>query len=174
MELRARLSCPLSPGVCSDSCMLNQWCCLTFSSSATPFSFCLQSFPSMRVFSSESALHIRWPKDWSFSFSISSYNEYSGLISFRIDWSISLLSNGLSRIFSSTTIQKHQFFGILYGSALTLHVTPGKAVALTIQTFVGKVICLLLMCCLGLSKEQTSFNFMVAVIICSDFWSPRK
>ena len=108
-------------------------------------------FPSMRVFSSESALHIRWPKDWSFSFSISSSNEYSGLISFRIYWSISLLSSGLSRIFSSTTIQKHQFFGILYGSALTLHMTPGKAVALIIQTFVGKVICLLLICCLGLS-----------------------
>ena len=75
-------------------------------------------FPSIRVFTNESALHIRWPKYWSFSFSIRTSNEYSGLISFRPDWLdllgltglISLLSKGLSRIFSSTTVQKHQFF----------------------------------------------------------------
>ena len=67
-------------------------------------------FPSMGVFSSESVLCIRGPKYWSFSFSISSFNEYSGLISFRMDRLISLLSNGLSRVFSNTTVQKHQFF----------------------------------------------------------------
>ena len=67
-------------------------------------------FPSIRVFSSGSAVHIRWPKFWSFSFSISSFNECSGLISFRIDWFDLLLSKGLSRVFSSTTVQKHQFF----------------------------------------------------------------
>jgi len=67
-------------------------------------------FPSIRIFSSELALRIRWPKYWSFSFSISPSNEYSGLISFRIDWLISLLSKGLSRVFSSITIQKHRFF----------------------------------------------------------------
>ena len=66
-------------------------------------------FPSIRVFSSESALHMRWPKYWSFSFSISPSNEYSGLIFFRMDW-ISLQSKGLSRVFSNTTVQKHQFF----------------------------------------------------------------
>ena len=65
-------------------------------------------FPSIRVSSSESALLIRWPKYWSFSFSIS---EYSGLISFRLTGLISLLSKGLSRVFSSTTGWKHQFFG---------------------------------------------------------------
>ena len=65
-------------------------------------------FPSIRVFSSESALCIKWPKDWSFI--ISFFNEYSELISFRIDWLIFLLSKGLSRVFSSTTILKHQFF----------------------------------------------------------------
>ena len=65
-------------------------------------------FPSIRVFSNESALRIRWPKYWSFSFSISPSNEYSGLISFRID--ISLQSKGLSRV-SNTTVQNHQFFG---------------------------------------------------------------
>ena len=63
-------------------------------------------FPNIRVFSSESVLHIRWPKYWSFSFSIGSSSEYSGLTSFRIDW----ISLQLSRIFSNTTVQKHQFF----------------------------------------------------------------
>ena len=65
-------------------------------------------FPSIRVFSNES-VHIRWPKYWSFSFSISPSIEYSGLISFRIDWWISLQSKGLSRVFSNTTAQKYQF-----------------------------------------------------------------
>ena len=67
-------------------------------------------FPSIRVFSNESALRIKWPKYWSFSFSISPSNEYSGLISFRIDWLDHLReSKGLSRVFSITTIQKHPF-----------------------------------------------------------------
>ena len=67
-------------------------------------------FPSIRVFSNESAVCIRWSKYWSFSFSISPSNEYSGLISFRLTGLISLLSKGLSRVFSNTRIQKHQFF----------------------------------------------------------------
>ena len=66
-------------------------------------------FPRIRVFSNELALHSRWP-NWSFSFGISPSNEYSGLISFRIDCLISLQSKKLSRVFSRTTIQKHQFF----------------------------------------------------------------
>ena len=66
-------------------------------------------FPSIRVFSNESTLHIRWPKYWSFSFSISPSNEYPGLISFRMDWLDLLESKGLSRVFSNTTVQKHQF-----------------------------------------------------------------
>ena len=66
-------------------------------------------FPSIRVFSNESALRIRWTKYWSFSFSISPSNEYSGLISFRMDGWISLLSKGLSRVFSNTTVQEHKF-----------------------------------------------------------------
>ena len=65
-------------------------------------------FPSIRVFSNELALHIRWPEDWSFSFSISPSSEYSGLISFRIDQFDLLLSKGLSRVFSNPTAQKHQ------------------------------------------------------------------
>ena len=68
-------------------------------------------FPSIRVFSNESVLRIRWPEHWSFSFSISPSNENSGLIFFRIDGWISLQSKGLSRVFSNTTDRKHQFFG---------------------------------------------------------------
>ena len=63
-------------------------------------------FPSIRVFSNESVLPIRWQNYWDFSFSISPFNEHSGLISFRIDW-ISLISKGLSSVFSNTTVQKH-------------------------------------------------------------------
>ena len=68
-------------------------------------------FPSIRVFSNESVLHIRWLKYWSFSFKISPSNEFSGLISFRMDWlDLLAISKGLSRVFSNTTVQKHQFF----------------------------------------------------------------
>ena len=63
--------------------------------------------PSIRVFSNESTLHMRWPKYWSFSFSISPANEYPGLISFRMDWLDLLQSKGLSRVFSNITVQKH-------------------------------------------------------------------
>ena len=68
-------------------------------------------FQSVTVFSNESVPHIRWPKYWSFSFSISSSNEYSGLISFRMDWFYLLVVQGTLRAFSNTTVQKHQFFG---------------------------------------------------------------
>ena len=98
---QARLSCPsLSLGVCSNSCPLSQWCYRTILSSAPP-SPLSSVFPSIRVFSNELALCIKWPTYWSFSFSISSSNEYSELIFFRIDWE----SKGLSRVFSSTTIR---------------------------------------------------------------------
>ena len=72
-------------------------------------------YPSHRVFCNESVLHIRWPKYWSFSFSISPSNEYSGLIFFRIDWFDLLAFQGtlqLSRVFSTNTVQRHQFFSI--------------------------------------------------------------
>ena len=67
-------------------------------------------FPSITVFSNESVLCIRWPKYWDFSFSISPSNENLGLISFRMDWLDLLQSEGFSRVFSNTTVQKHQFF----------------------------------------------------------------
>ena len=68
-------------------------------------------FPSIRVFSNKSVLHIRWPKDWSFSFSISPSNEYPGLIPLGWTGWIILQSKGLSRVFSNTIVQKHQFIG---------------------------------------------------------------
>ena len=68
-------------------------------------------FPSIRVFSNESVLPIRWSKYWRFSLSISPFNEYSGLISFRMDWLGRLAVQGFSRVFSNTTVWKHQFFG---------------------------------------------------------------
>ena len=78
-----RPPCPLpAPRVYSNSCPLSRWCLPTTSSSSPPASV----FPSIRVFSNESTLRIKWPKHWSFSFSISPSNEHSGLISFRMDW----------------------------------------------------------------------------------------
>ena len=107
----ARLPCPsVSPGVCSNSCPLS-WCCyLTISSSAAHFSFCLQCFPSIRVFSSESALHIRWPKYWSFSFSIRPSNEYSELIFFRMGWFDFLAVQGTFKSLLQHHNSKDQFF----------------------------------------------------------------
>ena len=108
-------------------------------------------FPSRRVFSSESALPISCPKYWSFSFSISPSNEYSGLISFRIVSLSSLRSKWLSRVFSNTTVQKHQFFDTqpsLWSSFMVLlygpYMTTGKIIALIICTVVGKLMTLLL------------------------------
>ena len=100
-------------------------------------------FPSIKVFSSESVLCIRWLKYWSFSISPSS--EYSGLISFTIDWLISLQSMGLSRVFSDTTVKKHQFFSAQPSSWSNshIHTTTRKTIALTKLIFVGKVMSLL-------------------------------
>ena len=106
----SRLPCPLlSPGFHSNSCPLSGWY-PTISSSVIPFSSHLQSFQALGFFSNKLALCIRWPKYWSFSFSISPSNEYLGSTSFSTDWFDLSSSNGLSRVFSSTTIQKHQFF----------------------------------------------------------------
>ena len=78
-------------------------------------------FPGIRVFSNESVLHIRWLKYWHFSFNISPSNEYSGLISFRIDWLDPLQSKGLSRVFSNTTVQNINslVLSFLYSPILT-------------------------------------------------------
>ena len=85
--VHSRLPCPSpTPGACSNSCPSSRWCHRTISSSVVPFSSCLQSFLASGFFPNVSVLSIRWPKYWSFSFSISPSNEYPGLISFRIDW----------------------------------------------------------------------------------------
>ena len=78
--------------------------------------------PSIKVFSNESTLRIRWPKYWSFSFNISPSNEYPGLISFRMDWLDLLAVQGTPRVFSNTTVQKHQFFGTQLSSQSNSHI----------------------------------------------------
>ena len=102
-------------------------------------------FPSIRVFSNES-VHIRWPKDWSFSFNISPSNEYSGLTSFRMDWLDLLAVQGtfkslLQHHSSKASILQHSAFFIV--QLLHPYMTTGKTIALTRQTFVGKVMSLL-------------------------------
>ena len=104
-------------------------------------------FPSIRVFSSESVLCIRWPKYWSFSFSISAFNEYSGLISFKIDWLDLLAVQGTLK----SLLQQHSLkASILWHSAFLIvqlshpYMMTGKTKALTRWTFVGKVMSLLL------------------------------
>ena len=102
--------------------------------------------PSIRVFSNESAHHKRRPKYWSSSFSISPSNEHPGLISLGWTGWISLQSKGLSRVFSNTTVQKHQFLWCSAFFTVQLsrpYMTTGKTIALTRQTFVGKVMSLL-------------------------------
>ena len=104
-------------------------------------------FPSIRVFSNESVLGIRWPKYWSFSFNISPSNEYSGLTSFRIDWLDLMQYKGLSRFFSNTTVQKHQFIGAqlsLWTKKLSQpYMTTGKTITLTRRNFESKEMSLL-------------------------------
>ena len=103
-------------------------------------------FPSIRVFSSQSALHIRWPKYWSFSFSISPSNEHPGLISFRMDWLDLLAVQGtlkslLQHHSSKASILRHSAFFPVQTSYP--YITTGKTIALTRQTFVGKVMSLI-------------------------------
>ena len=103
-------------------------------------------FPSVRVFSNESVLHIRWPKYWSFSFSISPSNEYSGLISFRMNWLDLLAVLGtlksllLHHSSKASVLQRSAFFVVQLSQP---YMTTGKTIALTRQTFVGKVMSLL-------------------------------
>ena len=119
-----------------------------------PLLLLLSIFPSIRVFSSESALYIRWPKCWSFSFNISPSNEYPGLISLRMDW-LDLLAvqetlKSLLQHHSSkaSTLLCSAFFIV---QLLHPYMTTGKTIALTKRTSVDKVMSLLLICCLGWS-----------------------
>ena len=103
-------------------------------------------FPTIRIFSSESALHIGWPKNWSFSFSINPSNEYSGMISFRIAWFDLLVVQGtlkslLQHHCLKASILEHSAFFMVQLSQPNM--TTGKTIALTIQTFLGKVMSVL-------------------------------
>ena len=130
-------------------------------------------FPNIRVFSNESVLRIRWPKYWSFSFSISPSNEYSGLISLRIDWLDFFAVQGtLSRVFFNITVQKHQFFSTLLSLFSNSHIHTWlleKIIALTIWTFVSKVMSLLFNMLSRLVIRRKFHNFTSTVTICSDF-----
>ena len=102
-------------------------------------------FPSIRVFSSESCLHIRWPKYWSFSFSISPSSEYPGLVSFRIDWLDFLAVRGtlkslLQHNLKTSSLRHSAFFMVQLSQQ---YMTTGKTIALTRRIFVGKVMSLL-------------------------------
>ena len=134
-------------------------------------------FSSIRVFSDESTLH-RWPNYCSFSFNISPSNEYSELISFRIDWFDLLAVQGtlkslLQHHSSKASILQQSVFFIVQLSHP--YMTTGKTIALTRWTFVSKVMSLLFNVLSSFSsKEQVSFNFMAAVTICSDFGAPQN
>ena len=150
----ARPPCPSpTPGVHLNTYPSSRWWHPTISSSVVPFSSCrplllLPSiFPSIRVFSNESALHIRWPKYWSFSFNISHSNEHPRLISFRMDWLELLAVQGtlkslLQHYSSKAAILQCSAFFIVQPSHP--YMTTGKTIALTRRTFVGKVMSLLL------------------------------
>ena len=122
----------------SDAIQPSQLCC--------PLLLLPSIFPSTRVFSNESALRIRWPKYWSFSFNISPSNEYSGLLSFRMDWLDLLAVQGTLKILlqqqsSKASILRRSAFFIVQLSHPFM--TTGKIIALTRWTFVGKEISLL-------------------------------
>ena len=116
----ARPPCPSpTPRAYPNPCPFSWWCHPTISSSVIPSPPAL-NLSSIRVFPNESTLRIRWPMYWSFSFNISPSNEHLGLISFRMDWfDLHAVQGTLKRVFSNTTVQKHQFFHFLYGPTLT-------------------------------------------------------
>ena len=153
------------------------------SSSFVLFSSYLPSFSASGSFftsGEELVFHISWQKCWSFNFSISPSNEYSGLSSFRVDWLDLLAVQGTLR----SLLQHHSSkASILWCSGFFIvqlshpYTTTGKTIALTRWTFVGKGMCLLFNMLSRLviaSKEQVSLNFMAVVTICSDFGAPKN
>ena len=111
-------------------------------------------FPSIRVFSNDSALHIKWPKYWNFSFKISPFNKHPGLIFFRMDWlDLLAVQQTLKSLFQhhrskASILQCSAFFTVQLSHP---YMTTGKIIALTRWTFVGKVSLCFLICCLGWS-----------------------
>ena len=142
----ARPPCPSpTPKVYSNSYPLSRWCHPSISSSFVPFFSCFQSFPASGSFQM-SVLCFRWPKYWSFSFNISPSNEYSGLISFRMDWLDFLaVQETLRSIFQhhsseASNLRRLTFFMVQLSHP---YMTTGKTIALTRWTFVSKVMSLL-------------------------------
>ena len=146
-----------------------------------PLLFLPSIFPSIRVFSNESALRMRWPKYWSFSFNISPSNEHSGLISFRMDWlDLFAVQGTLKSLFQHRSLKA----SVLRCSAFYIvqlshpYMTTGKTIVLTRWTFVDKVMSLLFNM---LSRLVITFlprskrlNFMAAITIYSDFGAPKN
>ena len=143
-----RLPCPsLSPRISSNSCTLSWWCYPSISSSATTLLLLHSIFPSIRVFSNEYALQLGHQSIGASASATVFPMNAQGWFPLGLTGLISLQSKGLSRVLSSNTIQKHQFFGAQpsswSNSHIYLYMTSGKTIALTIQTFVGKVMFLL-------------------------------
>ena len=144
----ARLLCPSpSTGACSNSCPSHRWCHSTISSSVVHFSSCLQFFLASGSFPvTEWVLHVRWPKNWSFSFSISPSNEYSGMISFRMD-SLDLLAvqGTLKSLLQHHSSKASNLWHSTFFMVQVSHpyMTNGKTIALTKWIFVRKVMSLL-------------------------------
>ena len=180
----AKLPCPSpNPGGYSNSCPLSQWfhlvlCWLL----VLPPSI----FPTIRIFSNESALHITWPKYQSFSFSISPSNEYSGLISFRIDWLDLLAVQGTLKSLlqhhssKASILQRSAFFIVQLSHP---YMTTGKIIALTGWTFVGKITSLLynMLSRLLIAFLPRNKRLLIpwlqspsAVTICSDFGAQKN
>ena len=145
-----------------------------------PFLLLPSVFPSIRVFSNESVLRMRWPKYWSFSFNTIPSNEHPRLIYFRMDWVDLLAVQGtlkslLQHHSSKASIHWHSAFYIFQISHPCM--TTGKTIALTRWMFLAKQCLCFLICFLGWSsfscKKQLSVNFMVAITICSDFGAPE-
>ena len=165
------LSCP-SPShrVCSNSCSLSQRCHPTISSPVIPFSSYLQSFPASGSF--PDLLYIRWPKYWSFNFNTSPSNEYSGLISFRIDWFDLLAVQGTLKSLlqhhslKASVLQCSAFFMV---QLLHPYMTTGKTIPFTIWTFFNKVMSLLFN---TLSRFVTGFLPRSKGLLISWLWSP--
>jgi len=143
----ARLPCPsLSPRVCSNSCPLSQWCHPTSSSSVAPFSSCLQSFPASGSTPMSQLFALGGQSIGASDSASVLLMNIQGWFPLGLTGLISLPSKGLSRVFSSTTVWKHQFFGTQPSLQLKLshpYMTTGKTITLTIWTFVGKVMSLL-------------------------------
>ena len=135
-QQHTRLACPSGcTWLCSNSCPLSQWCHPTISS-CYHLLILPSIFPRIRVFSDESVLNIRWPKYWSFSFSISPSNDYLGLISFRIDWFALLAIQGtlkslLQQGLKASILQCSAFFVVQLSHP---YMTTGKTIVLTIWT----------------------------------------